>query len=561
MDELPTARPISLRDHWPILPIIVVATLLRLWQINESLWLDELHSAWVVSGGIGEIVERAQIGNQSPLYFYLPWATTSLFGMSEWALRLPSLMAGVGLVVLAYGVAVEFTRSRVAAMACAALAALDHNFLFYSTEARPYACVQLVAAIQLLDFWRLQAGVSVKRRVIFVASTALLFYLHYTAILLVAGEVVYLLVRGAYRKNECAYKWRAMAVDLLCVAAMTLPVALHVLDVGSRRTAWASFINDTALWLPVYWFSLGSYIAVPLIVCLLVSAFNVAITLRRDEPGKSGSVLKTMSENCANVRESDASRRSVTVTVLLACWFVTPLAIVWLLTVTDVARLYLGRYVIGAALAPILLAGICVAVCRGRKRQAIAAGIIVGYAVYSSGMIQQLRYDGRLFVDRAENWCDAVRYVSDNRTWDSPVFVRSGLLEADRLGLDSSELLRAYCASPVATIYRVDRPAGEIRPLTTRDAGTLTTKDVELVEASGSAWFIINGSKTTRERCAERVVKSFAKATPMGRQEAVVHDEKQFDQVGIFLVVLCEIDDHVTPLDDQPTSPNSIAPP
>lgn len=552
------------RDHWALLPIVAFATLLRLWQINESLWLDELHSAWVVSGGLLEIVERAQIGNQSPLYFFLPWFTTSLFGMSEWALRLPSLIAGLGLVILAYKLAFEFTRSRIAAIACATLAAMDHNFLFYSTEVRPYACVQLVAAIQLLIFWRLQAAASFRSRAIFVVSTVLLFYLHYTAILLVAGEVVYVLARR-WCQNECAYTWRAIAVDLLCAAAMTVPAVVHVFDVGARREAWASFITDTTLIRPAYWFSLDSYIAFPTIVCLIVGAFKVVITLRRDEPIRSGSTFKAMFDYCSNVRCSGSSRRSVTATILLVCWFVTPLAIVWLLTVTDIARLYLGRYVIGAALAPLLLTGIFVAVCGSRKLQALAASVIIAYAVYFSGMIEQVRFDGRLFADRAENWRDAVDYVNAYRIPGSPVFVRSGLIEADRLSTDNSELLRSYCNSPVTSIYHVNAADDEIRPLTTYHAGKLSKADVEQIEATGSAWFIINGSTATRERCAERILESLAKeikvATYSKYRQGCVSDERQFGHVGTFRVALYTVDDNVTHLDDQPTSPNSIAPP
>jgi uncharacterized membrane protein len=228
--DQPATFAFSLRDHWLLLPILLLATLLRLWQINESLWLDELHSAWVVSAGASEIAERAQIGNQSPLYFYLLWATTSLFGMSEWALRLPSLVAGVGLVAIAYGLVYQFTRSPIAAGACSLLVAMDHNFLFYATEARPYAGVQLLAAVQLAIFWKLQTGMTVRRRVAFVVSTIGLFYLHYTAILLVAGEVVYFLQRACSRRprsNAPEYTFRSFAIDLLRTAALTLPTLVR----------------------------------------------------------------------------------------------------------------------------------------------------------------------------------------------------------------------------------------------------------------------------------------------------------------------------------------------
>ncbi|HUG70024.1 MAG TPA: glycosyltransferase family 39 protein [Pirellulaceae bacterium] len=543
MDE-PLVCQYSPRDHWLLPPILVLATLLRLWQINESLWLDELHSAWVVSAGLGQVAERAHIGNQSPLYFYLLWATTSLFGMSEWALRLPSLVAGIGLVALACGLAYRFTRSPIAAGACAMLAALDHNFLFYATEARPYACVQLIAAVQLYTFWNLQAAAPVHRRVAFVASSVLLFYLHYTAILLVAGEVIYLLTRSwcaRQRIDGLPYTCRKLAIDLLCIVALTLPMAAHVFDIGTRRNAWASFVNNTSLLLPANWFSLVSYVVAPLGICLVGA---VVCRVR----GKSYKRDFEWQPAC-----------------LLACWLGVPLAIVWLATITKVAPLYLGRYVIGAALAPVLFTGLCVGVWVSRRSQTLVTGLVIAYAVYAGGMIQQFRDDGRLFGDRVENWREAISYVNENRAEDSPVFVRSGLLEADRIATDDSKQLRDYCVLPVTSIYRIDGPASEILPLKTRNAGELTKEDVKRIEDSRKAWFIINGTTATRERCTQRIVESLAKEikkpTYSEYQQGWLSDERQFGHVGVFAVEIFLIDDQVTPLDDQPTSPNSSAPP
>lgn len=254
-------------------------------------------------------------------------------------------------------------------------------------------------------------------------------------------------------------------------------------------------------------------------------------------------------------------------TLLLACWLGVPLVIVWLLTVTRIAPLYLGRYVIGAALAPVGFASLCVGFQQSTRSQLTTAALIITYAFLASGMIEQLRYDGRLFGDRTENWRDAVRYVNEGSDLarDSPVFVRSGLLEADRLIGDDSEALRRYCVSPVTSIYRIERLDNEIRPLTTRDAGKLTDENLNQIEASGSAWFIINGTTGTRKRCSEQVVNSLEKeidrATYTAIQRGLVLYEEQFGHVGVFYVELWEIDDQVTPLDDQPTSPSSIAPP
>ena len=81
--------------------LVALATLLgtavRLYQVGESLWVDELHTAWVISDRLVDLPHRAAMGNTSPLYFYLPWAATRLFGVGEFAVRLPSLAAGIAL--------------------------------------------------------------------------------------------------------------------------------------------------------------------------------------------------------------------------------------------------------------------------------------------------------------------------------------------------------------------------------------------------------------------------------------------------------------------------------
>src|SRR4051812_8328797 len=75
---------------------------LRLTNISESLWLDELHPGWVVKGEWGDVAPRAQIGNQSPLWLYAVKVVTTLRGESEFTLRLLSLLAGTALMPTAF---------------------------------------------------------------------------------------------------------------------------------------------------------------------------------------------------------------------------------------------------------------------------------------------------------------------------------------------------------------------------------------------------------------------------------------------------------------------------
>lgn len=159
---------------------------------------------------------------------------------------------------------------------------------------------------------------------------------------------------------------------------------------------------------------------------------------------------------------------------------------------------------------------------------------------------------------------DAVRYVNES-DWllDSPVFVRSGLLEADQLSENSTDLLRDYCVLPLTSMYRIDRPKDKVWPLKTHAPGSLSAPELWQIETSGGAWFVVNGDTAIRERCARRVLESlerqFQDESYLKIHRGFIQDEQQFGRVGVFAVLLYSLDDQVMPLDDQPTSPKSIA--
>src|SRR4051812_38177258 len=139
---------------WLLLTLIIaLGAMLRLWQINDSLWVDELHTSWCVQGGLNQVAQRAALGNQSPLYFYVVWGVTRLLGESEFTLRLPSLLAGIALPGLMYLLVRRLgpgERMVWPAVLAAFLVSVDHASLFFAAEARPYALVQLLAAVSLL---------------------------------------------------------------------------------------------------------------------------------------------------------------------------------------------------------------------------------------------------------------------------------------------------------------------------------------------------------------------------------------------------------------------------
>lgn len=74
--------------------LFVFAFLIRLIAINQSLWLDEGITARVISQyNLVEIVKSFSVYDfHPPLYYFLTYIFTQVFGISEAALRMPSII-------------------------------------------------------------------------------------------------------------------------------------------------------------------------------------------------------------------------------------------------------------------------------------------------------------------------------------------------------------------------------------------------------------------------------------------------------------------------------------
>lgn len=63
-------------------------------NLNGSLWIDELLTAWVTSGSLSEVISRSlKFQGTTPLYFLLVYGFRNIFGSSEFSLRLLSFIS------------------------------------------------------------------------------------------------------------------------------------------------------------------------------------------------------------------------------------------------------------------------------------------------------------------------------------------------------------------------------------------------------------------------------------------------------------------------------------
>src|SRR5262245_51224890 len=91
------------RRSWPyLIAILVLAAALRLLLIDDrELWLDEAHTAYCANlGSWSELVDALRRDVHAPLYLFLMRGWVAIAGDSEVALRSPSAIAGVLLVLV-----------------------------------------------------------------------------------------------------------------------------------------------------------------------------------------------------------------------------------------------------------------------------------------------------------------------------------------------------------------------------------------------------------------------------------------------------------------------------
>lgn len=171
--------------------ILFLGLILRLVSINQSLWLDEATTALVSQMSISDFFTKFMTADfHPPLYYLVIHYWTLLFGTSEIALRIPSVIFGVGTIYVVYLIAkdLKFKHSLVAAL----FLATSGLHVYYSQEARMYAMATFLVASSILYYIR---SSYFKLSIILV----LIFLTDYLSILIVPVLFVYSII---YAKKD-----------------------------------------------------------------------------------------------------------------------------------------------------------------------------------------------------------------------------------------------------------------------------------------------------------------------------------------------------------------------
>ncbi len=178
---------------------------------GQSLWWDESLSLYRATHSVPFIlsnqiilsdgfIEAPTIDNHPPLYFLLLHSAIGLFGQSEFALRLPSLIFGVLIVPLLFAVGRRLA-NRSVGMWAALLGAISSMYLWYIHEVRMYTMITFLGLLSVYALWAALfdpriAARPVNRKTwlaVYVVCAGAMLATHYLSLVLLVGEGVFLL--------------------------------------------------------------------------------------------------------------------------------------------------------------------------------------------------------------------------------------------------------------------------------------------------------------------------------------------------------------------------------
>jgi uncharacterized membrane protein len=169
-----------------ILLIFIFAFLIRLIALNQSLWLDEAITASVVKNFsfLQIITKFSPTDFHPPLYYLFMKLWTNIFGYSETALRMPSVLfsLGTGWVVYLIGGALP-----------AILFLFNPLIIYYSQEARMYMMVTFFLTVALYYFLKN------KNAILFNSFVFLSLLTFYGSVFLITAFLIYFLYKKQYK--------------------------------------------------------------------------------------------------------------------------------------------------------------------------------------------------------------------------------------------------------------------------------------------------------------------------------------------------------------------------
>ncbi|MCL5962075.1 MAG: glycosyltransferase family 39 protein [Chloroflexi bacterium] len=237
--------------------LIALAFATHLYRLSaESLWWDETltyHRAvrdipYILSNRIA-LFNINTIDQHPPIYFLLDHLALSLFGSSEFALRLPSAYVTVLAVPLSYVMGRRLFDGSTGLLA-AMLAAISPYYLYYGQEARPYSIAATFATASIYFFARGIIEGEARFYPIYLATALTSVLTHYLTGIMILGDAAYVAVDSLLKrrgKRLLALGGFAVIGVILAPAAQYMLFRFTILGDSRLQVSIIDVLRDLAI--------------------------------------------------------------------------------------------------------------------------------------------------------------------------------------------------------------------------------------------------------------------------------------------------------------------------
>ena len=483
---------------WPLLVGLATAfaALLRFSHGGHSLWVDELHTGWVVLGPWHALVQRAALGNHGPVYFAAVKLMVAWLGTDETGLRALSMFCGTLLVPATYAVARLWGVDAPVALAAAVAVALDPQVQWFAQEARPYALLQLGTLGHLaLCWWAAGREWSPLRGATWAIVAAVLLAVHLAFVQVLAAQALALLLwYGRLGSSEKKARtlcrlWAAWAAVVL----MSLPLWPLAATVVRHRWIWQGVFPPWGQVLmqilqgAVPW---GAGLAGGVLVAWVFRRWPGA-AVRRTGPGQARS-----------------AGSSLPLLLATACVVLGPGAAL-AGAVSGTVEAFFPRYLTPAHAA----LGVCWALWTNRlgvplARHAAALGL--GVLALLGWPTARWWYQGQLGRWHfSENWAGAVSRLRNEALPGELVWLAPALVEEKLYSHAATPCLREYLCYPLRSLYW----PGPVRvePVVLADKKAVGGKLWSEVSRAQRCWLLVRGGTWRRDQVLSTVAQAAQK--------------------------------------------------
>lgn len=218
--------------------VLLLGLILRTISLNQSLWLDESTTALVARMPIYDFFTKFMSADfHPPLYYLVIHYWSLIFGTSEIALRVPSIIFGLLTIYTVYLIAKETTIAKEIKLKWPLIPALflatSGLHVYYSQEARMYAMATMLVSYLVLNF--------IKRDWLkFSILLPLIFLTDYVSLIILPVLFVF-----SFFKRKDYLKLLHSLIPLLFTFLIWLPTLLKQLQAGLsiKSSAWWNLLG------------------------------------------------------------------------------------------------------------------------------------------------------------------------------------------------------------------------------------------------------------------------------------------------------------------------------